>query len=54
MTIRNAIYGIQEKLGAKSKQDIVVWAVRMGQILAHPLWSLNRGRPSLDTLPLLP
>ena len=24
VTIRNAIYGIQEKLGAKSKQDIVV------------------------------
>ena len=29
---RNAIYGIQEKLGAKSKQDIVVWAVRNGML----------------------
>ena len=32
LTIRNAIYGIQEKLGAKSKQDIVVWAVRNGML----------------------
>ena len=32
VTIRNAIYGIQEKLGAKSKQDIVVWAVRNGML----------------------
>ena len=32
VTIRNAIYGIQEKLGAKSKQDIVVWAVRHGML----------------------
>ncbi len=30
LTIRNAIYGIQNKLGAKSKQDLVVWAVRSG------------------------
>ena len=26
------IHGIQEKLGAKSKQDIVVWAVRHGML----------------------
>ena len=32
VSIRNAIYGIQEKLGAKSKQDIVVWAVRHGML----------------------
>ena len=32
VSIRNAIYGIQEKLGAKSKQDIVVWAVRNGML----------------------
>ncbi len=29
-TIKNAIYGIQEKLGVHSKQEIVVWAVRNG------------------------
>ena len=30
VTIRNAVYGIQEKLGFSSKQEIVVWAVRNG------------------------
>ena len=30
MTIRNAIYGIQGKLGFGSKQEVVVWAVRNG------------------------
>ena len=30
VTIRNAIYGIQSKLGVGSKQEIVVWAVRNG------------------------
>ena len=30
VTIRNAIYGIQRKLGVGSKQEIVVWAVRNG------------------------
>ena len=30
LTIRNAIYGIRDKLGAKSRQEIVVWAVRNG------------------------
>ena len=30
MTIRNAIYGIQNKLGIETKQELVVWAVRNG------------------------
>ncbi len=30
LTIRNSIYGIQRKLQAKSKQELVVWAVRNG------------------------
>ena len=30
VTIRNAIYGIQGKLGLGTKQEIVVWAVRNG------------------------
>ena len=30
VTIRNAIYGIQAKLGVGTKQEIVVWAVRNG------------------------
>ena len=30
VTIRNTIYGIQNKLGFGSKQEIVVWAVRNG------------------------
>ena len=30
VTIRNAVYGIQGKLRAGSKQEIVVWAVRNG------------------------
>ena len=30
VTVRNAIYRIQDKLGARTKQEIVVWAVRNG------------------------
>ena len=30
LTIRNAIYGIQDKLGINTKQGLVVWAVRNG------------------------
>ena len=30
VTVRNAIYRIQDKLGLPSKQEIVVWAVRNG------------------------
>ena len=30
VTIRNAVYGIQVKLGVGTKQEIVVWAVRNG------------------------
>ena len=30
VTIRNAVYGIQDKLGVESKQALVVWAVRNG------------------------
>ena len=30
VTIRNAIYTIQVKLGLGTKQEIVVWAVRNG------------------------
>ena len=30
VTVRNAIYRVQDKLGVQSKQEIVVWAVRNG------------------------
>ena len=30
LTIRNAIYGIQNKLRVQTKQALVVWAVRNG------------------------
>ena len=30
VTVRNAIYRVQDKLGVDSKQEIVVWAVRNG------------------------
>ena len=30
VTVRNAIYRVQNKLGVESKQEIVVWAVRSG------------------------
>lgn len=30
VTIRNAVYGIQDKLGIETKQELVVWAVRNG------------------------
>ena len=32
VTIRNAIYGIQDKLGVETKQELVVWAVRNGLV----------------------
>ena len=28
VTVRNAVYGIQRKLGLGSKQEVVVWAAR--------------------------
>ncbi len=31
-TVRNTIYGIQDKLGFDSKQEVVVWAVRNGLV----------------------
>ena len=30
VTVRNTIYGIQDKLGVRTKQEIVVWTVRNG------------------------
>ena len=30
LTVRNAVYGIQDKLGIETKQGLVVWAVRNG------------------------
>ena len=30
LTVRNAIYGIQDKLAIETKQELVVWAVRHG------------------------
>ena len=30
MTVRNAIYRIQRKLGVGSMQELVIWAVRNG------------------------
>ena len=30
LTVRNAVYGIQRKLGFANKQELVVWAVRHG------------------------
>ena len=35
VTVRNAIYRVQDKLGVNSKQEIVVWAVRHGLIDDH-------------------
>ena len=36
VTIRNAIYGIQNKIGVKSKQEMVLWAVRNGLLNDDP------------------
>ena len=32
LTVRNAVYGIQKKLGFKTRQQMVVWAVRTGLV----------------------
>lgn len=39
LTIRNAIYGIQDKLGIETKQELVIWAVRMGLLDDYQLGS---------------
>lgn len=36
VTIRNAIYGIQNKIGVKSRQEMVLWAVRNGLLNDDP------------------
>ena len=30
MTVRNALYRIQNKLGVETKQELMIWAVRNG------------------------
>ena len=30
MTVRNTLYRIQDKLGIRTKQELVIWAVRNG------------------------
>ena len=35
LTIRNAVYGIQDKLGINTKQELVVWAVQSGLLDDH-------------------
>ena len=32
MTVRNTINRIQDKLGIRTKQELVVWAVRNGRV----------------------
>ena len=32
LTVRNAVSGIQKKLGFKTRQQMVVWAVRVGLV----------------------
>jgi two-component system response regulator NreC len=32
VTVRNNLYRIQEKLGVKTKQELVIWAVRNGLV----------------------
>ena len=39
LTIRNAIYVIRDKIGAKSVQEMVVWAVRHGLLNGDPAQS---------------
>ena len=36
VTIRNAVYGIQHKLGVRSKQELVLWAARNGLLNDDP------------------
>ena len=36
VTIRNAVYGIQHKLGVRSKQEMVLWAARNGLLNDDP------------------
>ena len=41
LTIRNAVYGIQDKLGIDTKQELVVWAVRNGLLDDYRLGTSN-------------
>ena len=36
LTVRNAVSGIQKKPGLKTRQQMVVWAVRIGLVDAGP------------------
>ena len=36
LTVRNAMSGIQRKLGFKTRQQLVVWAVRIGLVDGGP------------------
>ena len=36
LTVRNAVSGIQRKLGFKTRQQLVVWAVRIGLVDGGP------------------
>ena len=36
LTVRNAVTGIQKKLGLKTRQQMVVWAVHIGLVDAGP------------------
>ena len=44
LTVRNAIYRIRDKLGTKSKQEMVVWAVRNGLLDNDPV---QRSSPTI-------
>ncbi len=44
VTIRNAIYGIQNKIGLRSKQEMVLWAVKNGLLNDDP----TEGMPSVS------
>ena len=44
VTVRNAIYGIQKKLGVGTMQGLVLWAVRNG--LLDNYGTEGNGRPS--------
>ena len=38
LTVRNAVPGIQKKLWFKTRQQLVVWAVRIGLVDDELLW----------------
>ena len=52
--VADTVAGLQKKARVLAADGIFVHETTLAQMLAHPLWFLNRGRSSFDIRPLAP